>query len=155
MFIGRSYYEKESLAGIWVKRIVYLGGLLFSGTFSLFGLIWLIIHFIRKEPSTAVSSVAGLFTGALGFVLSFIAFIMVVSDITEAGEVNGKTIFYFISSIVWAIGAIVGSYTLWRNFSTIQSKTLKYYLALSALSLLGVTLYFGWHSFIGLQFWKY
>ncbi len=155
VFIGRNYYEKESLAGIWIKRIAYWGSLIFSGAFSLFGFFWLIIHFIRKETSTAVSSVAGLFIGGLGFVLSFIAFIMVVGDITTAGEINGKTIFYLISSILWAIGAVIGAYFLARNFSSIQSKTLKYYLLLSAISLFGLTIYMGWHGFIGLQFWNY
>lgn len=155
VFIGRGYYEKESLAGIWLKRIWYWGSLLFSGTFSFFGLIWLAIHFYRKEASTAVSSVAGLFIGALGFLLSLIAFLLVVGDITEAGEMNSRTIFYFISSIIWAAGSVAGAYLLWRNFSTIRSRGLKYYLLIAALSLLGLTFYFGWHGFIGLRFWSY
>jgi len=131
--------------------MAYWGSLLFGG----FGFFWLIIHFIRKEASTAVSSVAGLFTGALGFGLSFIAITSVLGQITEAGEMNGKTIFYFISSIIWAMGSVVGTYLLARNFSNIQSKTLKYYLLLSAISLLGLTLYLGWHGFVGLRFWAY
>lgn len=155
VFIGKDYYEKESLVGIWIKRIAYWSSLLFSGAFSLFGFFWIIIHFIRKETSTAVSSVTGLFIGALGFVLSIIAFTMVVENITDAGGVNGRSIFYLISSIMWAIGAVVGAYLLARNFSNIQSKTLKYYLLLSAISLLGLTIYMGWHGFIGLQLWNY
>ena len=155
VFIGRRYYEQKSLLGIWIKRIAYWGSLLFSSTFSFFGFFWLIIHFIRKEASTAVSSVAGLFVGALGFLLSIIAFTLVVEHITEAGEMNGKTIFYFISSIIWAVGSVIGAYLLARNFSNIQSKTLKYYLLLSAISLLGLTIYLGWHGFVGLRFWSY
>ncbi len=155
VFIGRGYYEQGSLLGIWVQRILYWAGLLFGSTFSFFGLFWLGIHFYRKEASTAVSSVAGLFVGGLGLLLSFIAFILVAENITDAGVMNGKTIFYFISSILWAVGSIVGTYLLWKNFSSIRSKGLKYYLAIAALSLVGLAIYFGWHGFIGLRFWSY
>jgi len=134
VFIGRRYFEKESLVGIWIKRIAYWGSLFFSGTFSFFGFFWLIIHFIRKESSTAVSSVTGLFVSALGFAFSIIAIMLILENITDSGAMNGKTIFYFISSILWGVGSVVGAYLLARNFSNIQSKTLKYYLLLSAIS---------------------
>ena len=129
--------------------------LLLGGTFSVFGFFWLLIHFYRKEPSTAVSSVAGLFVGGLGFTLSFIAFILVVENIIEAGQMNGNTLFYFISSIIWAVGSIIGACLLGKNFPNIQSKGLKIYLTLAALSLVGLVIYFGWHGFIGLRFWSY
>ena len=52
--------------------------------------------------------------------ISFIAFLRVVENLTEAGQMNGNTLFYFISSIIWAIGSIVGAFLLGKNFSKIQ-----------------------------------
>lgn len=149
------YFVKEHSTLIWVKRIWFIGSLIFSLTFAFFGLIWLIINFFSKKKSAATSAMTNLFIASLSLILMFIGFILVAENIRSAGQINWRTIFYFISSIIFAIGSIIGTIILFKNISNIDSIILKYYLLCVALSLVSLTAYFTWHDIVGLRFWAY
>jgi len=155
VFINNNYYEKSSLIGIWIKRIAYGGALTISSTFSFFALIWLISSFFRKEKSPAISTITSFFLSCLAIGLCIFFAFLITKNPTEAGEFNWKTATYFLSTIGFGIGSLAGTYFLWKSFSSLSSKMLKYYLVLVALSFLGLSIYLTWHGIIGMQLWSY
>lgn len=70
-------------------------------------------------------------------------------------------VFYLLSSFqlvaqnTLTLDTVLDSIVLWKSFSSLYSKLLKYYLVLVALSFLGLSIYLTWHGLIGMRLWSY
>jgi len=155
VFIGRRYYERASKTAIWLKRIWYVAAHTLTFTFFLFGLIWLIIQVVDKKKSYATSAIKGLFMSSFCFISMVVFFLIVVENSEIFGEMNWKSVLYFLSSLGFPVGSLAGSYFLFKNYSFIQSKSLKYYLLLVAFCMISLSVYYCWYGFVGLRFWAY
>ncbi len=154
-YIARGYFEKENAFSFWAKRIWFFASVIFAFTFSLFGLIWLLIRIFDKKKSGATGAVTSFFLSSLGGVATLIGLGMIGGNLPNAAKISPINLMIFVGTLLFGLGAFIGTFLLLKKSRSINSNFLKYYLLLVAISLVSLSIYFAQYGMLGLRLWAY
>ena len=154
-YIASGYFEKENAFAFWAKRVWFFASVILAMTFFLFGIVWLLIKFFDKKKSGATRAVISFSLSSIGGLLTLVGLGMIGEDLPNAARISPITLTIFIGTLLFGLGAFIGTFFLFKKSRSINSNFLKYYLLLVAISLVSLSIYFAQYKMLGLRLWSY
>ncbi|MFD2903776.1 serine hydrolase domain-containing protein [Sphingobacterium anhuiense] len=152
---GNRFYSKAPYLTILLQKIPIYLGLLAALLSIVYTIIGIPLAFLKKIKFIDLCLVLLPSLGIVSFLISYR--ILGVTDAIHKElytTLNGTSLSIFAGMLFFGVSAVIGAYLLYKRWSQIDRKWIKFTLAFNTIFLLYLAVLFSIHGWIGIPIWS-